>query len=205
MTAVTRASCAVLEGIGATTVALLTGCSLRAPFLAGNLTVRRVGYLTGNSNSPQNTDPDNAAFRQSLCDLGYVEGQNLTIEARYADFNNDLLPDLAAGLLADGVEVIVTSAGPAAVVAKRASQAVPIVFMEVNDPGGLGLVPNLAHPGGNVTGVSTLSGGISSASALNSCVNCCRTSTTSRSSGTPRILGWSQRIVTCSPRPAREV
>jgi putative ABC transport system substrate-binding protein len=64
-------------------------------------------------------------------------------------------------LLADGAEVIVTSASPAAVAAKRATQTVPIVFMEVNDPVSQGLVPNLAHPGGNVTGVSTLSAGIS--------------------------------------------
>jgi putative ABC transport system substrate-binding protein len=163
MTAVTRASRrAMLHGIGATTVALLlAGCSVRVPSVASNPAVRRIGYLTGGSNSPQNTDPDNAAFRQGLSDLGWVEGQNLTIEERYADFNNDLLPDLAAGLLADGVEVIVTSASPAAVAAKRATQMVPIVFMEVNDPVGLGLVPNLAHPGGNVTGVSTLSGGMS--------------------------------------------
>lgn len=151
----------VLCGIGATTVGLLTGCSVRVPFAASNPAVRRIGYLTGNSNSPSNTDPDNATLRQALADLGYVEGQNLTIEARYADFNNDLLPELAAGLLADGVEVLLTSASPAAVAAKRATQTVPIVFMEVNDPVGQGLVPNLAHPGGNVTGVSTLSAGIS--------------------------------------------
>jgi putative ABC transport system substrate-binding protein len=148
--------------MGRTTVALLlAGCSVRVPFVASNPAVRRIGYLTGNSNSGQNIDPDNAAMRQDLRDLGYVEGQNLTIETRYADFNNDLLPDLAAGLLADGVEVIVTSASPAALAAKRATQAVPIVFMEVNDPVGQGLVPSLAHPGGNVTGVSTLSAGIS--------------------------------------------
>jgi len=134
---------------------------VRVPFLGSNLASRRIGYLTGNQASAQNIDPNNAAFRQGLRDLGYVEGQNLTIEERYADFNNDLLPDLAASLLADGVEVIATSASPAAVAAKRATQTVPIVFMEVNDPVGQGLVPNLAHPGGNVTGVSTLSAGIS--------------------------------------------
>jgi putative ABC transport system substrate-binding protein len=151
----------VLGGIGATTVALLTGCSLRVPFLANDPAVRRIGYLTGNRASSQNIDPDNAVFRQGMRDLGYIEGQNLTIEERYADFNNDLLPELAAGLLSDGVEVIVTSASPAAVAAKRATQTLPIVFMEVNDPVGLELVPNLVHPGGNVTGVSTLSAGMS--------------------------------------------
>ena len=105
--------------------------------------------------------PVNVAFLAEFRRWGFIEGQNLTIEERYAGFNNDLLPELAAGLLADGVEVIVTSASPAAVAAKQATQTVPIVFMEVNDPVGQGLVPNLAHPGGNVTGVSTLSAGIS--------------------------------------------
>jgi putative tryptophan/tyrosine transport system substrate-binding protein len=161
MVAVTRASRrAVLHGIGATTVALLTGCSVRMPFAANVSPMRRIGYLTGNA-SIQNIDPDNAAFRQGLRDLGYIEGQNLTIELRYANFNTDVLPALAAGLLADGVEVLVTSASPAAVAAKRATQTVPVVFMEVNDPVGQGIVSNLAHPGGNVTGVSTLSAGIS--------------------------------------------
>jgi putative ABC transport system substrate-binding protein len=143
------------------TVALLSGCTLRMPFVENAPAMHRIGYLTGNARSSTNVDPDNAAFRQGLHDLGYVEGQNLTIEERYADFNNDRLPDLAQGLLADGVEVIATSASPAAVAAKKATQTVPIVFMEVNDPVGQGLVPNLAHPGGNVTGVSTLSAGIS--------------------------------------------
>jgi putative ABC transport system substrate-binding protein len=151
----------VLGGIGATAAALLTGCSVRVPFVPSDPGMRRVGYLTGNQASAQNIDPNNAAFRKGLSDLGYIDGQNLTIAERYADFNNDLLPDLVAGLLADGVEVIATSATPAAVAAKRATQKVPIVFMEVNDPVGLGLVPNLAHPGGNVTGVSTLSAGMS--------------------------------------------
>jgi hypothetical protein len=88
MTPVTRASrCAVLLCVGAATLALVTGCSVRMPFVASNQAVRRIGYLTGNSNSPQNTDPNNAAFRQALRDLGYVEGQNVTIEERYADLS----------------------------------------------------------------------------------------------------------------------
>ena len=152
----------MIRGIGATTVALLTGCTLHVPFVDNAPVMHRIGYLTGNrQSSGTSVDPNNAAFRQGLRDLGYVEGQNLTIEERYADLNNALLPDLAAGLLADGVELIATSASPAAVAAKHATQTVPIVFMEVNDPVGQGLVPNLAHPGGNVTGVSTLSAGIS--------------------------------------------
>ncbi|HEY1295604.1 MAG TPA: ABC transporter substrate-binding protein [Chloroflexota bacterium] len=143
------------------TLALLTGCTLRVPFVDNAPVMHRIGYLTGNAESSANIDPGNAAFRQGLRDLGYIEGLNLTIEERYADFNNDLLPDLAAGLLSGAVEVIATSASPAAVAAKQATQTVPIVFMEVNDPVGQGLVQNLAHPGGNVTGVSTLSAGIS--------------------------------------------
>jgi len=130
MTVVSACRRGVLAGIGATTVALLTGCSLRAPFVASNPAMHRIGYLTGNQASSQNIDPDNAVFRQGLRDLGYVEGQNLTIAERSANFNNDLLPDLAAGLLEDGVEVLVTSASPAAVAAKRATQTVPVVFME---------------------------------------------------------------------------
>jgi putative ABC transport system substrate-binding protein len=95
------------------------------------------------------------AFRLGLHDLGYVEGQNLTIEERYADLNNALLPDLAAGLLAAGVELIATSASPAAVAAKQATQTVPIVFMEVNDPVGQGLVPSRRNLMSRVTRRST--------------------------------------------------
>lgn len=150
----------LMQGLGATGLTLLTGCALRVPFAETSPPMHRIGFLAG-SNAASSVDPDNAAFRQGLRDIGYIEGQTLTIEWRFANYNNDHLPDLAAGLLADGVEPIVTSASPAAIAAKRATQTVPIVFMEVNDPVGLGIVTNLAHPGGNLTGVSTLSAGIS--------------------------------------------
>src|SRR5258708_35891198 len=150
----------MLQRLVPTAVMLATGCSLRVPFAFNPSAKHHIGYVTGGDGT-SDIDPGNRTFLQTLRDLGHVEGNNLSIEMRFANFNNDLLPNLMAELIGDGVELIVTSASPAAVAAKRATQTVPIVFMEVNDPVGQGLVANLAHPGGNVTGVSTLSAGIS--------------------------------------------
>jgi putative tryptophan/tyrosine transport system substrate-binding protein len=98
-----------------------------------------------------------AAFHQGLSETGYVEGQNLTTEFRWAEGHYGRLPALAAELVGRKVDLILTSGGtPSAQAAKRATSTIPIVFATGGDAVGDGLVANLARPGGNVTGVSFL-------------------------------------------------
>jgi len=97
--------------------------------------------------------PSIAAFVQRLSDLGWVEGRNVNIEYRWAEGNSEHFAELAASLVHLNVDVIVT-AGGAVVPAKQATAAIPIIFAVASDPIGTGLVASLAHPGGNVTGLS---------------------------------------------------
>jgi putative ABC transport system substrate-binding protein len=114
--------------------------------------VYRIGYLSagsGNLSSPYTT-----AFRQGLRELGWVVGQNIVIEYRSAEGQFDRLPALAAELVRVKVDVIVATPTPGALAAKNATGTIPIVGVSLADPVGLGLIPSLARPGGNVTGVS---------------------------------------------------
>jgi putative tryptophan/tyrosine transport system substrate-binding protein len=111
-----------------------------------------IGYLSATSPGP--VAPFLAAFRRGLSETGYVEGQNIAIEYRWAEGNYDRLPALAADLVGRKVDVIVTSGGsPSALAAKNATSTIPIVF-SAGDPVGDGLVASLARPGGNLTGFS---------------------------------------------------
>ncbi len=93
-------------------------------------------------------------FAQGLRDLGYIEGQNIAFERRYAAEKNEILPNLAAELVGLQPDVILAIGTRAARAAKGATQTIPIVFARISDPIGFGLVPALARPGGNLTGVS---------------------------------------------------
>jgi ABC-type uncharacterized transport system substrate-binding protein len=115
--------------------------------------VTRIGHLSPNLAARTHLYE---ALLQGLRDLGYVEGRNVVIEIRDAEGNLERLPALAAELIALKVDVIVTAGTPAALAAKQATRTVPIVCAGVSDPVTSGVVTNLARPGGNVTGFSTL-------------------------------------------------
>jgi putative ABC transport system substrate-binding protein len=129
-------------------------CSVAGAQQSGKL--YRIGYLTS-------TDPAYESFRretirQALRELGYIEGQNIAIEYRYAEGKMDRLPELAADLLRLKVDVILAAGGDGVIRApKNASNTIPIVMTgQGSDPVGAGLVESLARPGGNVTGVTNL-------------------------------------------------
>ena len=112
-----------------------------------------IGFLSDLSPGP--AAPTVAMFRQGLSETGYAEGQNLTIEYRWAEARFDRLPGLAADLVDRKVDLIVTTAGsPSALAAKGATSTIPIVFSVGVDPVATGLVASLARPGGNLTGVT---------------------------------------------------
>jgi len=114
----------------------------------------RIGYL--GASSPTLEPEILEAFRQGLRDLGYVEGQSIAIEYRWAEGHEDRLPEIATELVGLKVDVIVTTGTPGTLAAKRATQTIPIVMTATGDPLRSGLVTSLARPGGNVTGFSTL-------------------------------------------------
>ena len=113
--------------------------------------VARVGYLSaGTGRGSRNAE----ALSQGLRELSYFEGQNIAIEYRSAEGNNDRLPTLAADLAGLKVDIIFAAGGEAGRVAKKATSAIPIIFVGAVDPVASGLVDSLARPGGNVTGFS---------------------------------------------------
>jgi ABC-type uncharacterized transport system substrate-binding protein len=118
--------------------------------------VPRIGYLR--VTSPSDRPPLLDAFRQRLRELGWVEGQNIVIDYRYAEGRVDRLPDLAAELVRLKVDLIVSAGTQGVTAAKNATETIPIVMIGVRDPVGTGLIASLARPGGNVTGVSGYAG-----------------------------------------------
>ena len=128
-----------------------------APLAAGAqlaTKVPRVGFLiTGSS---QGVQPLLDAFRQGLRELGYVEGQSIAIEYRWAEGKYERLSDLAAELVRLKLDVIVAVATPAVQAAKQATKAIPIVMLSVGDPVASGFVASVARPGGNITGLANI-------------------------------------------------
>ncbi len=128
---------------------------IAAPFPAGAQRagrIPRIGFL--GTSSPSLESHFVEAFTQGLRDLGYVEGQNITIDYRWAEGQDDRFPDLAAELVRLKADVIVTTGTPATLAAKQATKTVPIVMASSGNPVQSGLVASLARPGGNVTGLS---------------------------------------------------
>lgn len=119
----------------------------------------RVGYLFTSQKSEGQSLWE--ACRQGLRELGYREGENIILEPRWTEGHQEQLPSLVNELLGLNVAILVTAATPASLAAKAATNATPIVFVAVADPVSVGLVASLAHPGGNVTGLSLLTSDLS--------------------------------------------
>jgi putative tryptophan/tyrosine transport system substrate-binding protein len=131
--------------------ALCSGVEAQPPKVA------RIGYLTG-TREPTRDAPDanRDAFRQGLRDLGYIEGKNIQVEYRYGAVNPDRSASLVAELVQLKVDAIVSPTQPGILAAKQATKTIPIVMVINQDPVATGMVDSLAHPGGNITGVTRL-------------------------------------------------
>ncbi|MGH6739957.1 MAG: ABC transporter substrate-binding protein [Bradyrhizobium sp.] len=134
-------------------IALLSGMGLLPFAVRAQQAMPVIGLINGTS--ALKYEPQVAAFREGLKQSGFVDGDNVTIEYRWANGDYDRLPELTADLVKRQVAVIVANT-PANIAAKKATSTIPIVFTTASDPVQIGLVTNLNHPGGNVTGVTQL-------------------------------------------------
>ena len=144
----------VVARLGSAVTLLLLAALFAAAAAQPAGTVPRVGYISPGAASDPARQRRLEAFRQGLRELGYVEGQNVAIEARWAEGRYDRYPTLAADLVRLKVDVIVAWSGAATQAAQQATRTIPIVMSAANDPVGSRLVAGLARPGGNVTGTS---------------------------------------------------
>jgi putative ABC transport system substrate-binding protein len=128
-----------------------------APLAAGaQAKVPRMGWLASGSPFPSETARQRSPFFQRRRELGWVEGDNLVIEYRWAEGNTKRLPELAAELVQLGVSVIVAADSHVIAAAKQATNTIPIVMTISGDPVGAGLIASLARPGGNITGLTVM-------------------------------------------------
>ena len=133
---------------------------LCSPLLAPNFSVQaqqptnipRIGYV---ATTAPNT-PNNLAFRRGLRDYGYTEGKNILVEDRYAEGKAERIPNLVAELVQQKVDILVSPVLAAIRVAKESTKTIPIVMVIADDPVATGIVDSLAHPGGNITGLTRL-------------------------------------------------
>jgi putative ABC transport system substrate-binding protein len=137
-------------------MALLAGAATASTSItfAEQPTLPVIGFLGPGSPNTGGTTANLAKFRQGLSEAGYVEGQNVAFEFRWAEAQNNRLPALAADLVDRNVDVIVTGSMPAIQAAMKATSTIPIVFVAGVDPVAAGLVSDLAHPDRNLTGFS---------------------------------------------------
>ena len=146
------------DGALGLTLALLLGMLSAAPTADAQSPTKvfRIGTLAPGARPAAPDWKQRWAFVEGLRELGWIEGQNVVIEDRWADGKTDRLPALAAELVRLKVDAIFTRSWPAAVAAKLATTTIPIVIITAGDPVGTGLVASLAHPGGNITGLGDL-------------------------------------------------
>jgi ABC-type uncharacterized transport system substrate-binding protein len=137
-------------------ITLLGGAAAAWPVAARGQQTRvwRIGYL---GTSALQNSPFVEAFQEGMRALGYVEGQNMILDLRSAEGNLERLPALMQELIAARPDVITVVTSSVATVAQRATSTIPIVMLAVTDPVGSGIVDSLAHPGGNITGISHMS------------------------------------------------
>jgi len=143
-------------------ITLLGGAAAAWPLAAGaqqpSSTVRRIGFLSPGVARTMAVRGLVEAFRQGLKEYGWVEGQNISVEYRFAEGKEEALAGIAAALVQSRLDVIVADGTAAIQAAKNVTQTVPIVMAVSNDPVGTGLVASLNRPGGNITGLSILTG-----------------------------------------------
>lgn len=151
----TRLSPALVSVVLAVTLLALPGAGEAQPARK----VYRIGYLGAATHSVESKHLE--VFERRLRELGYVAGQNVVIEYRWADGKADRLPQLAAELVLLKVDVIAAAGNPSIIALKAATATIPIVMVVAGDPVGTGLVRSLDRPGGNVTGLSNLAEGLS--------------------------------------------
>ena len=140
----------VVQGAGAMGFGLLAGCGRLPGPAQPPARVPRIGFLVGARQSGQEE------FSKGLSEFGYVEGQNVTVEYRSADGRLERLPELVAELIGLPVDIIVVGGEPSTRAAANATKTIPILMYLPDDPVASGLVPSLARPGGNLTGVTNI-------------------------------------------------
>jgi putative ABC transport system substrate-binding protein len=144
--------------VGSPIIGLVGVLSVVTPLIAGAQPagkVHRIGFL-GNSTAILEAHLV-GPFREGLLELGYIQGQNIVIEYRWAEGKYERFPDLISQLLTQRVDVIVTAGTPATQAVKKATTVVPLVMVAVGDPVGAGIVASLQRPGGNITGLTSIS------------------------------------------------